>query len=413
MEIQNVRSPGGIEAWLVEAHAVPMLAVRFAFDGGSSQDPVGREGLAHFITAMLDQEGVQDLRSIEFQERIEDLAIRVGFRTGRDCFHGNLETLAETREEAAQLLTPALALPSFCPDAMERIRQRIFAFIADAARDPLKLANTQWDELAFAGHAYARPILGTEESISKIGMTDLETYCRRVFAKETLKVVAVGDISPDQLGELLDDVFGDLPARADLIPVPEIAGTAAGRQTIIDMDVPQSAVAFGMGVIPNADPDYMAACLLNHILGGGGVASKLMEEVRLKRGLAYSVYSCLAPVRHVSVFRGGVAMRNDTVGTALDVIRDVMQKMADGGISEADLDDAKGYLIGSYPLCFDANAKIASQLLRLRMMGFGADYIDNRNSLITAVTLGDLKRVAKRLLNTDNLIVTIVGRPIL
>ncbi|MEI9899004.1 MAG: pitrilysin family protein [Hyphomicrobium sp.] len=413
MEIQNVRSPGGVEAWLVEDRMVPMLAMRFAFEGGSSQDPAGKEGLAHFVTGMLDQEGGDDLRSIAYQQRIEDLVIRVGFRTGKDYFGGSLETLTETRHEAAQLLMPALNLPRFYPDAEERIRHRIFGVIAGGARDPFTIASAHWDELAFAGHPYAQPVLGTKATVSKIGLADLETYCRRVFAKNTLKVVAVGDITRDQLCELLDDVFGDLPARADLMPVPDIDVLSGKRQIVIDMDVPQSAVSFGTAVLPNDDPDYMAACLVNHIVGGGGITSKLMEEVRLKRGLAYSVFTYLAPLHRISVFRGGVSTRNDTVGQALDVIGSVLGDLADGGISESDLDDAKGHLIGSYPLAFDANAKIASQLLKLRMMGHAADYIDNRNAMIASVTLGDINRVAKRLLNTDNLIVAIVGRPTL
>jgi len=412
MKIETVKSPGGIEAWLVEEHAVPMMAMRFAFDGGSSQDPDGQEGVANFVTAMLD-EGAGDLTSRQFQERMEDLSMRMNYEEAKDAFYGNFETLTQNRDEAAKLLKLALTKPRFDADAVDRIRQQLLASLAYAARDPDKVAQNKWYATAFAGHPYARPANGTEATVSKITGADLEAYRKRTFAKDTLKVVAVGDITPEQLGKLLDEVFGDLPARADLLPVPKTDPVPGGKQTVVDMDVPQSVAVFGMGAMPRKDPDFMAAFVLNQIIGGGGFASKLMEEVREKRGLAYSVYTYVYPYQHASIFSGGVATRNDMMGTSLDIIREELQKMANGEVSQTDLDNAKSYLIGSYPLRFDTNAKIASQLLGLRMDGFGPDYVDTRNAKIAAVTLDDLKRVAKRLLNTQNLIVTVVGKPAL
>ena len=412
MKIQTVKSPGGIEAWLVEEHAVPMMAMRFAFEGGSSQDPAGKEGLANFVTAMLD-EGAGDLKSRDFQERMEDLSMRMNYEEAKDAFYGNFETLTENRDEAAKLLKLALTKPRFDEDAVERIRQQLLASLVYAARDPDKVAQNQWYAVAFAGHPYARPANGTEATVGKITGADLESYRKRVFAKDTLKVVAVGDITPEQLGKLLDEVFGDLPAKAELTPVSKTSPVTGGSQTVVDMNVPQSVAVFGMGAMPRKDPDFMPAFVLNQILGGGGFASKLMEEVREKRGLAYSVYTYVYPYQHTSIFSGGVATRNDMMGQSLDIIREELKKMADGDVKQADLDNAKSYLIGSYPLRFDTNAKIASQLLGLRMDGFGPEYVDNRNAMIAAVTLDDLKRVAKRLLDTQNLIVTIVGKPTL
>jgi len=412
MKIQTVKSPGGIEAWLVEEHAVPMMAMRFAFDGGSSQDPDGKEGVANFVTAMLD-EGAGDLTSREFQERMEDLSMRMSYEESKDAFYGNFETLTENRDESAKLLKLALSKPRFDDDAVQRIRQQLLASLAYAKRDPDKVAQNEWYAVAFAGHPYARPSNGTEETVGKMTGADLEAYRKRVFAKDTLKVVAVGDITPEQFGKLLDEVFGDLPAKADLLPVPKTNPVHGGKQTVVDMDVPQSVAVFGLGAMPRKDPDFMAAFVLNQIIGGGGFASKLMEEVREKRGLAYSVYTYVYPYQHTSIFSGGVATRNDMMGKSLDIIREELQKMANGELSQTDLDNAKSYLIGSYPLRFDTNAKIASQLLGLRMDGFGPEYIDNRNEMVAAVTLDDLKRVAKRLLDTNDLIVTVVGKPAL
>jgi zinc protease len=412
MKIQTIKSPGGIEAWLVEAHEVPMMAMRFAFEGGSSQDPAGKEGLANFVTAMLD-EGAGDLNSRQFQEGMEDISMRMTYEEAKDAFYGNFETLTANRPEAIKLLKLAINKPRFDADAVERIRQQLIAVLVYAARDPDKVAQEKWYAAAFAGHPYARPSNGTEKTVATITREDLEGYRKRVFAKDTLKVVAVGDIDAAQLGALLDEVFGDLPAKAELTPVAKTDPVTGGRQEVVDMNVPQSVAVFGLGAMARKDPDFIPAFVLNQILGGGGFASKLMEEVREKRGLAYSVYTYVYPYQHASIFSGGVATRNEAMGQSLDLIREELKKMADNGPSQEDLDNAKNYLIGSYPLRFDTNAKIATQLLGLRMDGFGPEYVDNRNAMIAAVTLDDMKRVGKRLLATDNLIVTIVGKPTL
>lgn len=412
MKIQTIKSPGGIEAWLVEEHAVPMMAMRFAFEGGSSQDPTGNEGLANFLSAMLD-EGAGDLTSREFQERMEEIAMRMRYEDSKDAFYGNFETLTANRDEAAKLLKLALNNPRFDTDAVERIRQQLQAALAYAARNPEKVALNEWYAVAFEGHPYARPSAGTEETVAKITGDDLEGYRKRIFAKDTLKVVAVGDINAEQLGALLDEVFGDLPATADLVAVSKTSPVSGGRQKVVEMNVPQSVAVFGLGAMERKDPDFIPTFVLNHILGGGGFASKLMEEVREKRGLAYSVYTYVYPYQHTSIFSGSVATRNEAIGESLDVIREEFKKMAENGPTQTELDNAKKYLIGSYPLRFDTNAKIASQLLGLRMDDFGPEYIDNRNDMMAAVTLDDVKRVAKRLLNTDDLIVTIVGKPAL
>ena len=412
MKIQTIKSPGGIEAWLVEEHAVPMMAMRFAFEGGSSQDPTGNEGLANFLSAMLD-EGAGDLKSREFQERMEEISMRMRYEDSKDAFYGNFETLTANRDEAAKLLKLAINTPRFDTDAVERIRQQLQAALAYAARNPEKVALNEWYAVAFEGHPYARPSAGTEETVAKITGDDLEGYRKRIFAKDTLKVVAVGDINAEQLGALLDEVFGDLPATADLVAVSKTSPVSGGRQKVVEMNVPQSVAVFGLGAMERKDPDFIPTFVLNHILGGGGFASKLMEEVREKRGLAYSVYTYVYPYQHTSIFSGSVATRNEAIGESLDVIREEFKQMAENGPTQTELDNAKKYLIGSYPLRFDTNAKIASQLLGLRMDDFGPEYIDNRNDMMAAVTLDDVKRVAKRLLNTDDLIVTIVGKPAL
>lgn len=409
MKIQVVESPGGIEAWLVEDHSLPLTAMRFGFRGGSSQDPEGKEGVANFLSAMLD-EGAGDMDAAAFQERMEEIAMRMSFTDGRDAFYGNFQTLTEHRDEAVELLKLALTKPRFDQDAVDRIRKQLMAGLVNAARDPGKVAAKAWFKSSFPQHPYGRPSTGSLESVARIGPADLEEMRRRTFGRSNLKIAVVGDIDAATLGKLLDDVFGALPADADLRPVEKTA-PKPGVAELIDMAVPQSVAVFGLGSVARRDPDFIPVFVLNHILGGGTFASQLMSEVREKRGLTYSVHTYLQPEDHASVMLGQVATKNEKMAETLSVIRSVIERMASEGPSQAELDDAKQYLIGSYALRFDTSAKIASQLLGVQMEDLGLDYFDKRNDLVAAVTLDDIKRVARKLLNPKDLSVTVVGRP--
>jgi zinc protease len=335
----------------------------------------------------------------------------MNFEDTPDAFYGNFETLTANRDQAIDMLRLALVKPRFDADAVERIRSQLLANLAYAAKSPDKVASKAWSARAFAGHPYGRPGDGTHESVKAISRSDLEAYRNRVFARDMLKVVAVGDIDAKTLGALLDKVFGELPAKSKLEPIAETTPAARDKIEVIEMDVPQSVARFGMLGIPRKDPDFMAAFVLNQILGGGGFASRLTEEVREKRGLAYSVYSYLQPYRHVPIFAGGVATKNEEIAQSLEVIRAELKRMADDGPTPVELDNAKKYLTGSFALRFDSNAKIANQLLWVLQEDMGIDYVDKRNDLVEAVTLDDVKRVAKRLLKADDLIITVVGKP--
>jgi zinc protease len=410
MKIQEVRSPGGITAWLVEEHSVPLIALRFAFEGGSTQDPDGKEGLANFLSGMLD-EGAGGLVSKVFQERMEDLSMRMSFEDTRDAFYGSFETLSENRDKAVALLALALNAPRFDADAVERVRGQLLAGLAAAARDPDRVASEQWAAMAFAGHPYGRPANGTPASVQRIAAADLRDYWSRIFARDTLRVVTVGDIDAATLGRVVDALFGALPAKARLSPVPQTFPAATETQRVIEMPLPQSVARFGLPAVDRKDKDFMAAYVLNTIVGGGVMSSRLWEEVREKRGLAYSVNTTVQPFKHASIFAGGVATKNEEILQSLELIRAELKRIARDGPTEKELRDAKNYLTGSYALRFDSNAKIANQLLHLWMEDFGFDYVDKRNGEIEAVTLDDLKRVARRMFEGRDLIVTIVGRP--
>ena len=409
MKIQQIKTPGGITAWLVEEHSVPLIAMRFAFEGGSAQDPAGKEGLANFLGGMLD-EGAGDLNARQFQESMEELAMRMSFDDGRDSFYGSFETLTENRSRAVELLKLAVTKPRFDAEAVERMRGQYLANLAAAQRDPTRVAAEQWMALAFSGHAYGRPANGTPESVAKIARSDLADFRTRIFAKDALRVAVVGDIDAKTLATMLDGIFGQLPAKSKLVPVAHVEPKAAQKLTVIDMNVPQSVARFGLPAMARADKDFMAAFVLNNIVGGG-FASRLYAEVREKRGLAYGVDTTIVPLKHTSVFIGNVATKNEQIGQSLELIRSEFKRVAAEGVTVAELADAKSYLTGSFALRFDTSANIANQLLWTMVEGLGPDYIENRNGMINAVTLDDVKRVAKRLFDGKEPIVRGVGKP--
>lgn len=411
MKIQRVISPGGIEAWLVESSANPLIAVRFAFRGGASQDPQGKEGLAYFISAMMD-EGAGELDAVAFQEREQALAMRMDFDASRDLMLGNVQTLSENKDAVFDLVRLALTKPRFDQRAVERVRAQILAGLKFDENDPSTVASLAWDRLAFHDHPYGRPIKGTMTSVGSISPDDLRDYVARVFARDKLVVSVVGDIDAATLGKALDHLFGDLPAKSTLAPVADASPPLGPTLEVIAMNVPQSVAQFGHRGIARKDDDFIAAYVLNYIIGGGGFASRLMEEVREKRGLAYSVHSNLYPYQHGSVFVGNVATKNEAVGQSLEVIESELKRLAEEGPIAEELANAKSYLTGAYALRFESSSNIANQLLWIQIEDLGIDYVLRRNELIDAVTLEDIRRVAKRLIEADRLITTIVGKPL-
>jgi zinc protease len=410
MQIQKVVSKKGIEAWLVEDHSRPILSLQYAFAGGSVQDPEGKPGVATFVSGMLD-EGAGDLDSEAFQNRLEDLAAKFSVNASFDHISGSFQALTQNRDESLKLLRMALNSPHFNADDAERIREQLVATLRVDEKDPDKVAMVEWHKLAFGAHPYGRPTNGTLESVAAITPDDLRAYVKNIFARDNLKVAVVGDIDPAALSAALDYVFGDLPAKSTRRPIEDFAWRNAEKQRIVSMPNPQSVVQFGFQGLKRKDPDFIAAFVLNYVVGGGGFSSKLTQEVREKRGLAYSVYTYLYPLDYAGVFGGGVATENKSVGQSLDLIKAELENAARDGLTEKELREAKDYLIGSFALRFDTSSKIAAQLLAIQLDDLGIDYIERRNGEIEAITVDDIKRVAKRLMGPKNLIVTVVGEP--
>lgn len=406
--IQRVVSPKGIEAWLVEEHSVPLIAMSFAFTGGASQDPAGKPGVANMVSSLLD-EGAGDLDSQAFQAALDRYSIEMSFSDGLDTFSGSLRTLAENRDQAMHLLKLALTSPHFDKEPVERIRAQIIAGIRADQREPGTVGSNALMAALFPGHPYGRPTDGTIESVTSVTRDDLTTWFAHNIARDNLKISVVGAIDAATLAKVLDDVFGDLPAKADLQPVAD-AVPAAAPPVSIAMDIPQTVLSFAAPGLKREDPDFIPATVAAYILGGGGMSSRLYEEVREKRGLAYSAELGLSPLDHAGLVFAGTSTRADQADAVVKLVQEVVRDFAEKGPTEKELADAKSYLVGSYPLRFDTSSKIAGLLLSIQLDNLGIDYIEKRNDLIASVTIDDVRRVAKRLFGGDMVVVR-VGQP--
>ena len=409
-KVREVRSPGGITAWLVREPTIPLLSLKLSFVGGAGLDQPGRKGTANLVSALLD-EGAGPYHSLAFQMRMQDLAVRMSFSAGRDSFSGSLRTLSANRDAAFELLRLALNEPHFETEAVERIRRQIITGLVEDQEDPGTIAGRLWFATAFPNHPYGLPVSGTIASVKTIRVDDLRNFLGLALARDRLTIGVVGDISAAELGPLLDKTFGALPASVAIAPVPESRPQGAGVVKVVRKSIPQSRVMFGGPGLKRNDPDWYAAYVLNYVLGGGGFSSRLNEEVREKRGLAYSVYSYLYPLDHAAIYMGGVGTQNERVGETLAVIKEQIALAGENGITREELANAKTFLNGSFPLRLTSSGRIARLLLAIQQENLGIDYMDRRADLINAVTMADIRRVAKRLLRPENLLTVVVGQP--
>lgn len=410
IDIQQITSPGGITAWLVEDHSIPFTALSLMFKGGASLDPAGKRGATSLMTALL-EEGAGDMDSVQYAEAVEGLAAQNRFDVGDDALVVSARMLTENRDRAADLLRQALVAPRFDPEAVERVRAQLQAVIRSEATDPNAIATKELEKLAWGDHPYATSINGTLESVAGLTRDDLIDAKSRVLARDRVVIAAAGDIDAAQLGQLIDTVLGGLPATGSA-PLPGPAKLQlTGGVTIIDWDSPQTVVTFAQAGLPMSDPDYFAAFVADHILGGGGFSSRLMAEIREKRGLTYGVGTGLSNGLYGETWQGGMASANDKVAEAVGLIRSEWDRFARDGVTDKELNDAKTYLTGEYPLRFDGNGKIAGILAGMQLIGLPADYVNTRNAKVEAVTAEDVRRVSQRLLHADQIRFVLVGRP--
>ncbi|MEO1138826.1 MAG: pitrilysin family protein [Pseudomonadota bacterium] len=409
VEIKELTTPGGINAWLVEDHSIPFVALELRFRGGTSLDAPGKRGAVNLMTGLL-EEGAGDLDARGFARETEALAATFKYDADPDAISISARFLSENRDDALALLRETLVNPRFEEDALERVRAQVISIIQSNAKDPSEIGGEAFARLVYGEHPYGSSQEGTVESVTALTRDDIVAAHAATLARDRLYVSAVGDVTEQELATILDTLLGDLPESGAELSADATLNMPGGIK-VVDYETPQSIATFAQPGLEREHPDFFAAFVLNHILGGGGFESRLMHEVREKRGLTYGVYSYLADRDGAQIWTGRVASANDRIAEAVDVIKAEWARMRDEGVTAKELEDAKTYLTGAYPLRFDGNGPIANIAVGMQIDGLGTDYIATRNDRVDAVTLDDINRVARELLDPESLTFVVVGQP--
>lgn len=409
-KIIQVKTDIGVEAWLIEDHANPIISMSFVFRNGAVADPPGKEGLANLTASMLD-EGAGPLDSQAFQKELEDKSIGLSMSAGFDTIGGSLKMLTKHRDRAFELLQLALTKPRFDVEPLDRVRTQILVSIAQRARDPNAIAGETWWSEAYPEFPYGKRRRGTPKTLNAITADDMRAFVKDRFGRDNLIIGVVGDIKPAELKTLIERTFGGLPKRAAKVDLSRVEPKLDGKTKVIKRPFPQSRVIFGQPGIQRDDKDWYAAIVMNQILGSGSFTSRLMKEVREKRGLAYSVGASLNPMEYSATMMGSVGTQSSRVAQSIELIRQEWTRMKEKGATQDEVDDAIRYITGSFPLNLDSTSRIAGLLVAIQRHNLGIDYLEKRNSYIEAVTLKDVNRVAKKLLQPEKLTFVVVGQP--
>ena len=411
LDIHQITTPSGIKAWLVEDNKLPIISLKFSFKGaGAIQDGIDKQGLARLLSNTMD-EGAGDLTSQEFQKALSDHSITLYFNSGRDNFGGQLKTLTRHKDKAFNLLKLALTQPRFDSEPVERMRQANITRIKSSMGDPDWINARVFNDVAFQGHPYALNSGGTLTTLKNITAEDLKEHKNNWLAQDNLVIGITGDITKDELEKIIEDTFSDLPKKSVTNTVEKFELQNTGKTFVYKKDIPQSIISSALPSIDNKDPDYDALRVMNFIYGGGGFGSRLMEEAREKRGLTYGIYSSLLSQDYLNSFNVSTSTKNESVSEILDITKQEMTKITTQPIEQTELQDAQSYITGSMPLSLTSTDKVASTLLSMQLNDRSINYLDGYATRINHVTVEDIQRVAKRILNPENMLTVMVGQP--
>ena len=405
--VKALTAVDGAQVWFAEDHTVPMVALVASLPAGSTYDPSAKAGLAAFAASLLD-EGAGNLDSAAFQTALANRAIRLSVEPGRDCMTVSLSVLSANAKEAFRLLGLALAHPRFDNEAVTRVRIQTLQQVEQDKGDPEAAAENSFYSFYFGASPYGHPIDGDAHGLATITPGDLKTFAGSHWVRGGLKIALVGDIDAATAASLLKLAFAALPAGAPPLPPAPVHLGAPGLH-IVAMDVPQPTAFFALPGPLRSDPDFLTGYVASTILGGGGFSSRLTQEVREKRGLTYDVSTDLVPYRRAGILLGEVATQTDDMRQTLAAVRDTMRKFAAEGPTAQELDDAKAYLNGTFPLTFASDAGLADQLNEFQQMGLRLDYLDKHADQIDAISIEDVRRVARRLCDPAKMTVVVAG----
>ena len=409
LDIQEVTSKNGIKAWLVEDKSLPIITIKFSFKGaGAIHDGKDKQGLSRLLSNTMD-EGAGDIKSHEFQKILSDNSITLSFGAGRDNFGGQLKALSKNKEIAFKLLKLSLTDPRFDKSPVERMRQANLSRIRASMGNPDWIAARIFNDKAFENHPYALNSGGTLSTLKNITASDLRSHVKNYLTQDRLHIGVMGDISANELSNVLNQIFGGLPKQGVADNTNKLSLQNTGKTFTYNHDIPQTIISSALPSITPQDHDYYALQVMNYIFGAGGFGSRLMEEAREKRGLTYGIYSGTSNQDYINLFTIGTSTKNESVPEMMQIIEDEMTRISTKKVSDSELEDSKSYLTGSLPLSLSSSSKIANILLSLQLKDRPIDYLDTYNEKINAVSAQDVQKIAQRLLNKDNMMSVMVG----
>jgi zinc protease len=412
LPVQHWKLANGAQVYFIESHDLPMLDVSVDFAAGSAYDPADKLGLASLTHRMLDQ-GAGNLTDNQIASNLADVGAQLGGRLDADRAGVTLRTLSrgEERQAALAMLTQVLNAPTFAPNVVEREKARVIAALKASEAEPASLAARAFARAVFAGHPYANRESGEIASVSKLTATDLRQYYQTYYNASHAVIAMIGDITRAQADGIAQQLTAKLPAASlaantDIARLPPLAKAVS---TTIPYPAKQSQILLGQPGVARGDPDYFALYVGNYILGGGGFDSRLMEEVRQKRGLAYSVYSYFMPMKQAGAFQIGLQTKAEQTDQALAVVRDTLSKFISDGVTDAELTQAKNNIIGGFPLRIDSNKELLEYIAMMGYYQLPLTYLDDFPKHVADVTTEQIKSAFARHVDPNKLATVVVG----
>ena len=391
-----------------EQRTLPMVSIELLVDAGSAHESANQAGLAN-LTAKLLTYGTKGQNAVQINETLDFIGASLETGCGQDTASLSVTVLKKDLPTGLDLLADVLTQPTFPQAEIDRQKQAVIATIRANEENPGAVAAKAFAAALFPQSPYGRPVEGTEASVKSLQQKNLQDFFARYYRPNRTIVAIVGDVSEQEIAPLLSNALRGWEKGEPSAPPTAPVNIGPPKLVRVNKELTQANIAMGHGGVARGNPDYYAIQVMNYILGGGGFSSRAMDSIRNERGLAYSVYSFFAAEKSHGTFEFVMQTKNETATEAIRIATDEMRRIREQLVSDQELNDAKDYLIGSFPLRFDTNRKVASFLAQVEYFEIGLDYPDRYPNLIRGVTREDVLRVARQYLQPDKLITVIVG----
>lgn len=402
-------TPNGMTVLVLEQHFLPIVEIHALVKVGSAQDPPEKAGLSNLVSSLLD-EGTATRTSKQLAEQIDFVGGSLEAHAGEDFSTATVRILEKDIGLGFTLLADILQHPVFPKQEFERVRGQILGEISSDNDDPGHVAMKVFNQLVFQNHPYRWPVNGTEETLRKIVLADVQNFYAKEYLPNQVILTIVGDVTVEQATDLVQTHFGSWK-KGPVQPRPVKKPATIDKKVVqlIEKDLTQSTIVVGHLGISRTNPDFYAVTVMNHILGAGGFSSRLMDSIRDKQGLAYGITSHYDTRAMPGSFWINLQTRTETTNQAINSVLSEMKAIREAPVSEQELADAKAFLMGSFPLRLDSTAKLAQVLAQVEFFGLGFDYFSQYPKWIERVTKDDVLRVAKQYLDPQHYALVVVG----